>query len=58
MDDSGVIVAKGNMKQQMKNCYGDLEKILKHYGYTYNDVVAENIYTTNMEDFIKVSGFL
>ena len=57
MDDSGVIVAPGNMKQQMKNCYGDLEKILKHYGYTYNDVVAENIYTTNMEDFIKVSGF-
>ena len=57
MDDSGVIVAPGNMKQQMKNCYSDLEKILKHYGYTYNDVVAENIYTTNMKDFIKISGF-
>ena len=57
MDDAGVIVAAGNMEQQMKNCYSDLEKILKHYGYTYDDVVAENIYTTNMEDFIKVSGF-
>ncbi len=57
MDDSGVIVAPGNMEQQMKNCYSDLQKILKHYGYTYDDVVAENIYTTNMEDFIKVSGF-
>jgi enamine deaminase RidA (YjgF/YER057c/UK114 family) len=57
MDDSGVIVAPGNMEQQMKNCYSDLEKILQHYGYTYDDVVAENIYTTNMDDFIKVSGF-
>ena len=56
MDDAGVIVAPGNMEQQMKNCYSDLEKILKHYGYTYDDVVAENIYTTNMEDFIKASG--
>ncbi len=57
MNDSGTIVAPGNMEQQMKNCYSDLEKILQHYGYTYDDVVAENIYTTNMTDFIKVSGF-
>lgn len=57
MDDSGTIVAPGNMEQQMKNCYSDLEKILQHYGYTYDDVVAENIYTTNMDDFIKISGF-
>ncbi len=57
MNDSGIIVAPGNMEQQMKNCYSDLEKILHHYGYTYDDVVAENIYTTNMADFIKVSGF-
>jgi enamine deaminase RidA (YjgF/YER057c/UK114 family) len=57
MNDSGMIVAPGNMEQQMKNCYSDLEKILQRYGYTYDDVVAENIYTTNMADFIKVSGF-
>jgi 2-iminobutanoate/2-iminopropanoate deaminase len=57
MNDSGIIVAPGNMEQQMKNCYSDLEKILHHYGYTYDDVVAENIYTTNMTDFINVSGF-
>ena len=56
MDDSGIIVAPGNMEQQMKNCYSDLEKILQHYGYTYDDVFAENIYTTNMDEFIKVSG--
>ena len=57
MNDSGIIVAPGNMEQQMKNCYSDLGKILQHYGYTYDDVVAENIYTTNMADFIKVSGY-
>jgi 2-iminobutanoate/2-iminopropanoate deaminase len=57
MNDSGVIVAPGNMEQQMKNCYSDLEKILNHYGYTYDDVVAENIYTTKMAAFIRVSGF-
>ena len=57
MNDSGIIVAPGNMEQQMKNCYSDLEKILQHYGYTFDDVVAENVYTTNMAEFIKVSGF-
>ena len=57
MNDSGIIVAPGNMEQQMKNCYSDLEKILQHYGYTFDDVVVENVYTTNMADFIKVSAF-
>lgn len=57
MTDSGVIIGKGNMELQMKNCYRDLEKILQHYGYTYDDVYAENIYTTNMAEMIKVSGY-
>ncbi len=57
MNDSGIIVAPGNMEQQMKNCYSDLEKILHHYGYTFDDVVVENVYTTNMTDFINVSGY-
>ena len=57
MNDSGMIVAPGNMEQQMKNCYADLEKILQHYGYTFDDVIAENIYTTSMDDFLKVSGY-
>lgn len=57
MDDKGAIVAPGNMEQQMKNCNSDLEKTLKHYGYTFDDVIVENVYTTNMKDFINVSGF-
>ena len=57
MDDSGHLVAPKNMEQQMKNCYSDLEKILKHYGYSFDDVTVENVYTTNMADFINVSGY-
>jgi 2-iminobutanoate/2-iminopropanoate deaminase len=57
MNDSGIIVGAGNMELQMKNCYSDLEKILQHYGYSFDDVVVENVYTTNMADFIKAAGF-
>ena len=56
MNDSGMIVAPGDMEQQMKNCYSDLEKILQHYGYNFDDVFAENVYTTNMAEFIRVAG--
>jgi enamine deaminase RidA (YjgF/YER057c/UK114 family) len=57
MTDSGTIIGVGDMALQMKNCYIDLIKILQHYGYTIDDVYAENIYTTNMDEFIKVSGY-
>lgn len=57
MNDSGIIVAPGNMEQQMKNCYSDLGKILQHYGYTFDDVFTENIYTTDMKEFEKILGY-
>ncbi len=57
MTDSGVVIGPGNLELQMKNCYSDLEKILQHYGYTFDDVYAENIYTTNMAEFERVAGF-
>ncbi|MEO6547975.1 MAG: RidA family protein [Ferruginibacter sp.] len=57
MDDNGVLTAPGNMEQQMKNCYADLEKILQHYGCTFDNVVVENVLTTNMQEFIKVSAY-
>lgn len=57
MDDNGNLTAAGSMEQQMKNCYSDLEKILKHYGYSFDDVLVENVFTTNMAEFIKVSAF-
>ncbi|MET0462357.1 MAG: RidA family protein [Chitinophagaceae bacterium] len=57
MDDAGVPTAKGDMAQQMKNCYSDLDKILKHYGCSFDDVIVENIFTTNMPEFLKISGY-
>ncbi|MDQ3552024.1 MAG: Rid family hydrolase [Bacteroidota bacterium] len=57
MDDKGNLSAPGSMEQQMKNCYSDLEKILQHYGYNFDDVVVENVFTTNMAEFINVSAY-
>jgi len=57
MDDKGNLTAPGSMDQQRKNCYADLEKILKHYGCTFDDVVVENVFTTNMAEFINVSAY-
>lgn len=57
MDENGEIIAPGDMEQQMKNCYSDLERILNHYGYTFDDVVVENILTTDMDAFLKVFGY-
>lgn len=57
MDDKGEPTAVGNIAQQMKNCYADLDKILKHYGCTFDDVVVENIFTTDMPKMLEVSGY-
>lgn len=57
MDDAGAPTAVGDLLQQMKNCYADLDKVLKHYGCTFDDVVVENVFTTNMPEFLKQSGY-
>lgn len=57
MDDEGNPTAIGDLEQQMKNCYADLDKILKHYGCTFNDVVKEDIFTTDMPKFLEVAAY-
>lgn len=57
MDDAGNPTAKGDFLQQMKNCYADLDKILEHYGCTFDDVVVENVFTTNMPEFLKHAAY-
>lgn len=57
MDDTGNPTAVGDFLQQMKNCYSDLEKVLKHYGCTFDDVVVENIFTTNMPEFLSHAAY-
>lgn len=57
MDENGNPTAVGDLEQQMKNCYADLDKVLKHYGCTFDDVIVENIFTTNMPLFMELSGY-
>lgn len=57
MDDEGNPTAIGDLGQQMKNCYADLDKILKHYGCTFEDVVVENVFTTNMPLFLENAAY-
>ena len=57
MDDTGAPTAVGNLDQQMRNCYSDLEKVLAHFGCTFDDVVVENIFTTNMPGFLELAGY-
>jgi 2-iminobutanoate/2-iminopropanoate deaminase len=57
MDDKGNPTAQGDLGQQMKNCYADLEKILTHFGCTFDDVVVENVFTTNMPEFLKQAAY-
>ena len=57
MDDEGNPTAIGDLEQQMKNAYSDLDKVLKHYGVTFDDVIVENVFTTDMAKFLEVSGY-
>jgi 2-iminobutanoate/2-iminopropanoate deaminase len=56
MDDEGTPTAEGDLLQQMKNCYADLDKVLKHYGCNFDDVVVENVFTTDMPGFLEHAG--
>ena len=57
MDDQGNPTAVGNLEQQMKNAYSDLGKVLEHYGYTFDDVIVENVFTTDMAGFLEVAAY-
>ncbi|WP_298497210.1 Rid family hydrolase [uncultured Algibacter sp.] len=57
MDDEGNPTAIGDFEQQMKNCYADLSKILSHFGCSFDDVVVENVFTTDMPKFLEHAGY-
>lgn len=56
MDNEGYPNAVGDFEQQMKNCYSDLEKVLKHYNSNFDDVAVENIFTT-MPKFLEFADY-
>ena len=57
MDVQGTPIAVGDLEQQMKNAYADLGKILEHYGCSFDDVIVENIFTTDMARFLEVAPY-
>lgn len=57
MDEHGTPIAVGDLKQQMKNVYNDLEKILGHFGCSFDDVIVENIFTTNMAGLLEAAPY-
>jgi 2-iminobutanoate/2-iminopropanoate deaminase len=57
MDAEGTPTAVGDLEQQMKNAYADLNTVLRHYGCTFDDVIVEDIFTTNMAQFLEVASY-
>lgn len=57
MDEQGNPTAVGDLEQQMKNVYSDLEQVLAHYGYTFDDVIVEDVFTTDMAGFLEVAAY-
>lgn len=41
----------------MKNCYADLAAVLNHYGCSFDDVIVENVFTTNMARFLEAASY-
>jgi enamine deaminase RidA (YjgF/YER057c/UK114 family) len=57
MDDEGNPTAVGDLDQQMRNVYADLRAVLEHYGCTFDDVVVENVFTTDMAGFLDAAAY-
>ncbi len=47
------IPGKGPMDEAINKIYAQAEKILASYGATFQNVVKETVYTTNIEELIK-----
>ncbi len=43
------VAAAGAMPDAIRSVYGELQKILAHYGLTFAHVVKENLYTTDLD---------
>lgn len=56
MNDTGEVLGKGDMKEQLKNALEDIRKTLAHFGADYGDVVKETIFTTDMDALLSATG--
>ena len=46
---SGTVGRGSTMAEQMSGVYNGIERTLKHYGLTFQNVVKENFFTTDIE---------
>jgi enamine deaminase RidA (YjgF/YER057c/UK114 family) len=54
-DETGRLVAPGDMPGQMRAAYANVRKTLAAHGASFDEVVKETIYTTDMDAFLKAS---
>ena len=54
-DANGRLVAPGDMAGQMRAAYANIQRTLAAHGATFEEVVKETIYTTDMEALLKAS---
>jgi 2-iminobutanoate/2-iminopropanoate deaminase len=47
-DDEGKIVGQGDMEAQMRQAYANIQKMLKKYGATMDNVIDEVLFVTDM----------
>ncbi len=47
----------GAVSMDDQGAYADLEKVLQHYGYTFDDVIVEDVFTTDMAKFLEVAAY-
>ena len=54
-DQSGRLVAPGDMAGQMRAAYSNIQRTLAAHGASFDEVVRETIYTTDMDALLKAS---
>jgi 2-iminobutanoate/2-iminopropanoate deaminase len=54
-DETGRLVAPGDMAGQMRAAYNNIRRTLQAHGADFDVVVKETIYTTNMDALLKAA---
>jgi len=54
-DDMGRLIAPGDMAGQMRAAYANIQRTLAAHGASFEEIVKETIYTTNMDALLKAS---
>ncbi len=53
LDEEGNVVTKGDVVAQTERAYENLKRVLEAAGAAITDIVKLNIYTTDLEGFMK-----